>query len=194
MSLLARLRTDTRAAHLALEDDLSFLSRLTSPSSYAEVLAAFLGFHEPLQHALAASVEAHRLPWDLRPDADRLAADLRLLGWSSSRIASLPRSSPPEVSALPALIGSLYVVEGAGLGGQLITRWVGEALGPVPVSFFGGDGGARRRFREFGAMAEGALAGEDFRAAADAATEHFLLFRDWLAAQRLSAAPCPGSA
>ncbi|USX54612.1 biliverdin-producing heme oxygenase [Lentzea sp. HUAS12] len=179
MTLLTRLRTDTRAAHQALEDDLAFLSGLT-PARYSEVLAAFLGFHEPLEKALTASAAAHRLPWDLAPDTDRLTSDLRGLGWSSSRIASLPRSSPPDVEALPALVGSLYVVEGARLGGQLITRWVGQALGPVPVSFFASDGDARRRFRRFGALAEAVVPDEEADVAVAAANAHFGLFREWL--------------
>ncbi|SER23481.1 biliverdin-producing heme oxygenase [Lentzea albida] len=179
MTLLTRLRTDTRTAHQALEDDLAFLSGLT-PARYSEVLAAFLGFHEPLEKALTASAAAHRLPWDLAPDTERLTSDLRGLGWSPSRIASLPRASPPDVEALPALVGSLYVVEGARLGGQLITRWVGQALGPVPVSFFASDGDARRRFRRFGALAGAVVPDEEADVAVAAANAHFGLFREWL--------------
>jgi len=183
VSLLERLRAETRAAHRALEDDLDFLSRLTSPSRYEEVLAAFLGFHEPLERALTASLAAHRLPWEPLADADRLVADLLRLGWTPARVAGLPRSSPPAVAALPALVGSLYVLEGARLGGRLITRWVGDALGAVPVSFFAGDGDARRRFRRFCAMAEDAVPFEDAGAVVEAANAHFLLFRDWMSAK-----------
>ncbi|WP_170155892.1 biliverdin-producing heme oxygenase [Umezawaea tangerina] len=181
-SLLQHLRTGTRAAHRALEDDLGFLSRLTSPSRYEEVLAAFLGFHEPLEKALEASIAAHRLPWELPPGADHLAADLLRSGWSPARIAALPRSSPPDVRTLPALVGSLYVLEGSRLGGRLITRWVGDALGAVPVSFFAGDGDTRRRFRGFCAMAEDAVLAEDAQAVGEAANSHFLLFQEWLSA------------
>ncbi|MGW6441514.1 biliverdin-producing heme oxygenase [Lentzea sp. NPDC055074] len=180
MTLLARLRSETRAAHRALEEDLGFLSRLTSPARYEELLAAFLGFHEPLDEALAASVAAHGLPWELMPDAGRLTADLRRSGWSPSRIAAIPRSSPPDVATLPALVGSLYVVEGARLGGLLITRWVGDSLGPVPVSFFAADGDARRRFRRFGAMAEAVLPAEQVPDAVLAAERHFVTVRGWL--------------
>ncbi|MET9230123.1 biliverdin-producing heme oxygenase [Lentzea sp. NPDC003310] len=181
MTLLARLRGGTDAAHRALEDDLAFLSRLGSPQRYEDLLGAFLGFHEPLDKALAAATAAQGLPWTPLADADRLAWDLQRFGWSPARIAALPRCSPPDVETLPALIGSLYVVEGARLGGQLITRWIADSLGPVPVSFFAGDGDARRRFRRFGAVAEAALSAEQVPDAVEAANRHFLLVRDWLA-------------
>ncbi|MGZ3145724.1 biliverdin-producing heme oxygenase [Lentzea chajnantorensis] len=189
MDLLARLRTETRGAHHALEDDLGLSGRLTSPERYEEVLAAFLGFHEPLEEALAAAVTAQRLPWSVLPGADLLAADLRDSGWSPARIASLPRSAAPDVESLPALVGSLYVVEGARLGGQLITRWVAGALGPVPVSFFAGDGDARRRLRRFGELAGQVLPPQDVPAACAAANRHFELFRDWVVASDHRAAP-----
>ncbi len=180
MDLLARLRADTRAAHRTLERDLGFLDRLTSPSRYEEVLAAFLGFHEPLEKALTAAIAAHRLPWELLPGAERLAADLGALGWRPADIAALPRSCPPDVTALPALIGSLYVVEGARLGGRLVTRWVRDALGPVPVSFFAADADVRRRLRRFGAVAGEVLSPREVPAAGAAANRHFLLLHAWL--------------
>ncbi|ANZ40298.1 hypothetical protein BBK82_33985 [Lentzea guizhouensis] len=182
MNLLAHLRIETRAAHRALEDELGFLHRLDSPARYAGVLAAFLGFHEPLEKALDASIAAHDLPWELAPGAGLLAGDLRGLGWSSARIASLRRADPPDVAELPALVGSLYVVEGARLGGRLITRWVGEALGPVPVSFFASDGDVRRRLRRFGAVAEHVLTADQAEAASAAANLHFRIFGEWLRA------------
>lgn len=185
MTLLARLRTTTRDAHRALERDLGFLPGSISLSRYEAVLSAFLGFHEPLEKALTASIAAHAVPWDVSAGTEQLAADLSALGWDSSRIAALPRSSPPDVEALPALVGSLYVVEGAKLGGQLISRWVGDALGSAPVSFFGADGNARRRFRRFGAMAEAVLPAEDVGSACEAANLHFSMFRDWLAVSAL---------
>ncbi|MCG8927814.1 biliverdin-producing heme oxygenase [Lentzea sp. CC55] len=184
MTLLARLRTDTRAAHRALEDDLGFLPGTITPARYESVLSAFLGFHEPLEEALTASITAHALPWELTAGEGRLTADLRALGWSPERIASLPRSSAPDVPPLPALIGTLYVVEGAKLGGRVITRWVRDELGPAPVSFFAADGDARRGFRRFGVMAEAVLPARDATAACEAANRCFARFQEWLAISR----------
>ncbi|MFD4672557.1 biliverdin-producing heme oxygenase [Lentzea sp. NPDC058450] len=179
MTLLAFLRTETRAAHLALEDDLGFGPDAISLTRYEELLATFLGFHESLEPALADSITRHGLPWELLPGAAHLRSDLSGLGWSAERISAMPRSTPPDVSTLPALIGALYVVEGARLGGQVITRWVADALGPVPVAFFGGDGDARRRFRRFAAMAEAALPATGVPAAGEAANACFSAFRAW---------------
>ncbi|WP_394619610.1 biliverdin-producing heme oxygenase [Lentzea sp. JNUCC 0626] len=179
MTLLSRLRTETRVAHLALEDELGFGPGTISAARYEDVLALFLGFHEPLERALAVSARAHLPHWELLPGAEKLRSDLSGLGWSPAGISSLPRSAPPDVSTLPALIGALYVVEGARLGGQVITRWVVDALGPVPVSFFAGDGDARRRFRRFAAMAEAALPAADVPAACEAANACFSSLRDW---------------
>lgn len=82
---------------------------------------------------------------------------------------------------LPALIGTLYVVESAKLGGRVITRWVREELGPAPVSFFAADGDARRGFRRFGVMAEAVLPAQDVTAACEAANRCFARFQERLA-------------
>ncbi|MGI5499951.1 biliverdin-producing heme oxygenase [Lentzea sp. CA-135723] len=177
MTLLARLRTETRAAHLALEDDLAFGPGTISLARYEDLLATFLGLHEPLERAVAAAIAEHGLHWELLPGTANLRSDLSGLGWSPERISAVPRTAPPDVSTLPALVGALYVVEGARLGGQVITRWVADVLGPVPVAFFGGDGDARRRFRRFGVMAEAALPAAGAAAACEAANACFAVFR-----------------
>ncbi|MFD3997606.1 biliverdin-producing heme oxygenase [Streptomyces sp. NPDC058548] len=180
--LLEHLRSATRAAHTAQERQLAFLSRLDSTSSYVAVLEVFLGFQEPLEEILTTAVSETGLPWRLQPGTERIKTDLLDLGLSPDAIAAVPRCPDvPRPATVTELIGMLYVTEGAALGGQLISRWVEDALSLTAtdgVSYFAGTGDARRRLREFTTLAEATVGGAGGAAVA-AANHHFGAFGAW---------------
>jgi len=130
-----RLRRATRASHEWLEAIVDVARATRTPEGYRGLLAAMLGFYDPLEAALG------RLDWtragiDLaaRRKSHLIEADLATFGLTRADIARLPRC--PDVPApdeLPAGFGCLYVVEGATLGGRLILRQVGEELGLDPA-------------------------------------------------------------
>lgn len=128
-SLRDRLRRETRAEHEAIEAALAPLSGAISSGGYKDILARFLGFYEPWETALAAALRDPAF-FDPRRKLPLLRQDLLALGLSGGDISSLPRCPrvPPLATRSEAL-GSLYVCEGATLGGQLILRNVGERLG-----------------------------------------------------------------
>lgn len=58
-----------------------------------------------------------------------LRNDLSQLGLSEQRISLLPLAEPlPEWKSLPGVLGSLYVMEGSTLGGQVIARHLRSIL------------------------------------------------------------------
>ncbi|NUZ07000.1 biliverdin-producing heme oxygenase [Piscinibacter koreensis] len=147
-SVIAALRAATAERHAAIER----LLRLDADfdrDHYARVVAGFDRFVRGWEPLIAAALPG-------------------LAGWLAARsrraflqrdMAALGNAAPREPMALPRLHidsadaawGSLYVLEGSALGGQVIARRVGRELGITPATgaaYFAGWGietGARWR-------------------------------------------------
>jgi heme oxygenase len=127
-----RLREATRLLHRRLEAQLPLLDSDLTPARYRDVLRAFFGFYVPLESsletsappALSADVACRRKSW-------WLLEDLLSLGDSTQVIGALPlcRELPPMATQTDVL-GALYVVEGATLGGQYVLQSLRRSLGP----------------------------------------------------------------
>jgi heme oxygenase len=145
--LLAALRDGTRDLHDRTEAAfvLGEAARVTRPV-YAEVLARLHDFYAAAEAALGAwapALAAHGVDVAARHKAALLRRDLAALG---SRPPALPGGAAPA-GAFPApavptaahAFGLAYVLEGATLGGQLLRRRLGPALGLTPergLAFF----------------------------------------------------------
>lgn len=188
--ILARLKAETAVWHDALERRVDIDGRLGSVPAYRSLLGRFLGFYEPVE-ALLRSVEGERgLPilLDGRWKTGRLISDLRALGSSADAITALPRCADlPSLITAAQAFGCLYVLEGATLGGQLISRHVRRRFGLGPaggVAFFAGYGDrVGPMWRAFGAV----LTDFSTRHACDdeivrAAIDTFAAFEHWIAA------------
>jgi heme oxygenase len=132
LTLLERLKTETRPAHDRIEQVVDIESRLTSLVAYRSLLARFYGFHavwEPRAAALIADPDF----FEPRRKTALLAQDLKYLGLSERDLEDLPRCAPlmPMADAASAY-GALYVVEGSTLGGTIIGRQVERHLGLTP--------------------------------------------------------------
>ena len=79
----------------------------------------------------------------MRARAELIERDLLALGVSPAELASLPLCNDrPELSCFEDLAGCLYVLEGACLGGQVLTPLLHRRLGLTKDSgaaFFAGD-------------------------------------------------------
>jgi heme oxygenase len=133
------------------------LRRMRDPQHYArvlQVLDAFLAAWEP---AIAAALPPAWTSWLLaRSRRAFLQQDLAALG--IARVEADVRL--PRLQGAAAAWGSLYVVEGSALGGQVITRALAEAglhpqRGAAYFHGWGGDTGAM--WREFRGTLEGEL-------------------------------------
>jgi heme oxygenase len=178
--LTAELRARTAAEHQGLEAALDMLTLVREPERLRTLLERFYGFHAVWEPAIAASPVAA-----FAADRGRLAClrtDLVGLGLSEADLAALPRCRPAAALAGTSAraIGSLYVMEGSTLGGQVISRALKDA-GRESLAYFnpyGRETGAR--WRAFAAWAEDAAAGEDRETAVASAEATFALLRTWL--------------
>ncbi len=141
MSLLVELRAATRVAHERLESRLDVLSRCRTTTQYAALLAGFRSVYAPLEQALDASpLTTTAVPdWAQRRKTGWLEADLRDLGAAAP---PLPTGTAPRSTA--EVVGAVYVMEGATLGGALVVRSLRSAFAEPPPHRFFDSYGARR--------------------------------------------------
>lgn len=189
MDVLQYLRETTRAQHEAIEGRVDLLRPDLTLNEYRYLLKRFYGFYVPLEGALARVADWDQLGFSLleRRKAGRLEQDLRHLGLNAAELQSLPRCSDlPEVETLGAALGCLYVLEGATLGGQLISRHVMPRFGLTNVAgcaFFASYGDeVGHKWRALGRFLRAQLQTEgDTQRAAGAACDTFAKLGSWLA-------------
>jgi len=144
ISLQQRLKRETTAVHRHLEAQLGLLNPGLDVHRYLRVLEAFYGFYVPVEAAVRRRAAAELpLGFPLRARAKLIERDLLALGHSLADIAALPLCRDrAELSCVEDLAGCLYVLEGACLGGQVLTPLLHRRLGLTKGSgaaFFAGD-------------------------------------------------------
>lgn len=139
--LLDRLKQETRRHHERIEQ----LNGL--PATLADYLAqleGFYGFVAPWEEHVATILASDDLVRNGREKTGWLKADLLHFGTDSTALARLPRClALPAANTRTEILGVAYVLEGATLGGQFISRHLEQTLG-----FSGGQG--YRFFRSYG--------------------------------------------
>ncbi|HEV2694194.1 MAG TPA: biliverdin-producing heme oxygenase [Verrucomicrobiae bacterium] len=169
--ILKRLRNETIQHHDALERQLPVLSALFTLEDYRQLLARFYGYYKPLEErlTLAARRENAFYEQDRRCKSQFLEQDLMVLDVSTIRdLKQMPRCEKlPLLENIPQLLGCLYVLEGATLGGQMIASHLQKNFGLTPqtgTAFYYGHGEeTARRWQVFG----GGLKAEAQKANAD---------------------------
>jgi heme oxygenase len=142
-----RLRAATRPVHLELERQLGIVSPDISLVRYTRLIALFYGFYRPIEAGLdRLDTLAPSRTFPLRARSALLKRDLLFLGLAGQAIAELPTCSDlPGLHEPEHFAGCLYVLEGASLGGQVITHSLRERLQLTDrggTAFFAGDGAA----------------------------------------------------
>ncbi|WP_296261117.1 MULTISPECIES: biliverdin-producing heme oxygenase [unclassified Pseudomonas] len=129
VSVLQMLRTATSVQHKALEARLPLTHADLDRSLYTRIIEAYYGFHVPLQRHIDQFVS----PQACDPKRYKVAAlikDLRALGLSDGQIDRLPLCCDlPRLQTQGHLLGIMYVIEGATLGGQVLRRIIADRLG-----------------------------------------------------------------
>ncbi len=134
--VLQRLKAATRAEHDAIEAALDLMAPRLTLTDYRRRLRRYHGFYAPLEPLIAAAADwPHwRLDMTARAKTAWLAADLFCLG-DAGKHGGAPPAALPQCSELPPLdspaaaFGCAYVLEGATLGGRVISRHIERALG-----------------------------------------------------------------
>jgi heme oxygenase len=123
--VLDRLKAETRGEHTAMEDALDVMRDDFSLGDYRQLLERYF-----------------RLDFETRRKLPLLRADLAALGGRAEDTLAVGNALPPLHTPAQA-VGCLYVLEGATLGGQIISRHVRRTLGLTPETgarFFHGNG------------------------------------------------------
>ena len=130
-NILETLRERTQPDHAAIETSLGVLvSDLVTETVYRQILRALYGYYLPLETRLAKVL--FTLPaeqcWRWAERSSLLADDLRALG--TCDLEGIPLCTAlPSLETFPSLVGCLYVLEGAALGGRVINRHLLARLG-----------------------------------------------------------------
>ncbi len=186
---LIRLRAATRPLHDRIEAAMGLPAPMQR-QHYLRFLTTWWGFLVPLEAKLAELHQTSLDPsfdWAPRLKTAWLEQDLKALGLTPSQVDALPLC--PEVPQLQGdwgrAMGCQYVLEGASLGGQLLSRMVREALPEAQaacrfIASYGSDVGAM--WRAFLPVLERALAATEASVTA-AACETFTTLERWAHAQ-----------
>jgi heme oxygenase (biliverdin-IX-beta and delta-forming) len=128
---LLALKQGTRIYHDALERKMAPLLGTLSIQTYTTLLQKLFGYYKPLEERISALPSWHNLPVDLgrRQKAPLLARDLLWLKVAQPQLSQLIQCERlPEVKNITEALGCLYVLEGATLGGQIISRHLKKNL------------------------------------------------------------------
>ena len=146
MNILSTLKDATSSRHASLEYCLPLLDMHLSNDVYKKLLQKFFAFYAPLElRLLAQHGDAHHhFDYATRKKTPLLMQDLVALNVAPSALVAASRSTVlPDLSNLAQSWGCLYVIEGATLGGQIISRHLRAQLGldvTTGAAFFNGYG------------------------------------------------------
>jgi len=184
MTLLERLKIETRPAHDRIERAIDLDRRIASKDAYRDLLMRFYGFHSAWENA-AGAVAPDPRSFQQRCKTALLVKDLTALGLGADEIAQLPHCDPLMPLPSPAAaLGSMYVVEGSTLGGAIIARDVQSRLGltaETGCAYFRSYGRETAlMWKSFGAMLLAASSPEVDDSIVESARRTFDVMHDWL--------------
>lgn len=192
--ILTELKERTRPHHEQMEAALNIAERLSSPERYRALLIRFFGFYDPVERRIASlpGWASLSLNFERRRKAAWLRKDLRALGMSDDELEQLPVCAGlPAVGDMSQALGCMYVLEGATLGGQLISRQLRGELGldaSNGAAFFNSYGAETGlRWKEFGTFLEAyAATGLRENSIIESACATFIAFDGWLSAEEIT--------
>jgi len=185
LDLLAELRAQTAEAHTRLEHGLDLLREPLERRRFIHLLERFHGFHAVWEPRVARVMSKEAAFLAPRRRTHLAVRDLMALGRSKRDVAELPLclAAARLVSSPAAAIGSLYVLEGSTLGGQIISRRLQDArwLPADGLGYFDPYGPATgTMWRHFRIWAESASKHGSPDAIVAAAVATFQTLQDWL--------------
>jgi heme oxygenase len=127
--ILQKLKESTRPQHEAVEGAVDVMSKLFSMEDYKNLIRKFRSFYSAYEPMLPYDeLKRSGFDYDERRKLPSLDADANALGLGEPEAFE----DLPDLSTLPKAFGSIYVIEGSTLGGQVISRHLKEHLGLTP--------------------------------------------------------------
>lgn len=127
--ILSELRAATTPQHQMLEKRIPFFT--ADLLLYTRLIEAYYGFYRPLEKLLfPVAMSIPGLDWLIRSKTPSLEADLYALGLDAGAIDAIPLCQFSLHSrSIADVLGVLYVLEGATLGGQSLRNGLYSRLG-----------------------------------------------------------------
>jgi heme oxygenase len=149
-----------------------------------EVLERFLGFHLVWERAIQKNAVLRRFH-ESRSRVPHLRRDLAALGRTNDEMAKIPlcHAASRLTQGQAAAVGSIYVLEGSTLGGQVIGRAMADAawLPHGGLAYFNPYGvRTGEMWRGFGRWAEASVAPAEQADAVAGANRTFELLQAWM--------------
>ena len=178
--LLVRLREGTAGSHARLEEALALLSLPLARDRFGVLLERFHGFHAVWEPAITPWFEPSF--FGPRRRTGLIEADLAALGRPIATAQPSPCAAAVRLGeSAERALGSLYVMEGSTLGGQVISRGLADAGWTDDLRYFHpygrGTGGMWAAFKAMAAQRSNAVADPMILAGAIVT---FDLLHDWL--------------
>ena len=142
--IMGKLKEATREQHEGLEQTVDVMNQMFSLENYKTLLSKFYRFYSSIEPELA-KLDLKKYGYDLseRLKTPKLEKDLESLGLLDEAKKLPAWDNLPNLDSPEKAFGSLYVIEGATLGGQVINRHLKEHLDLTPENgglFFSGYG------------------------------------------------------
>jgi heme oxygenase len=184
MTLLEKLRAETRPAHDSIEQAMDLENRMSSREACRAVLERFYGFHAAWEDRAGAVFQEPDF-FDPRRKTGLLVKDLMALGLSREAIAALPHCTPVVPAANRSeVLGTMYVMEGSTLGGTIISRLMEERFGltaETGCAYFRSYGsGVGQMWRDFRAKLDAEAHPDRDAAVVASASLAFRRMQDWV--------------
>jgi heme oxygenase (biliverdin-IX-beta and delta-forming) len=129
--IMMKLKEATKPQHDSLEEAVDIINTSSTLAGYINLLKGFYSYHASIEKSLAAvDWEKLNFDYDSRRKKHLLARDLQVLGVNPDELESW--EDLPAISDAPQAVGSLYVLEGSTLGGQIISRHLAKSLALNP--------------------------------------------------------------
>ena len=193
--ILQRLKQETRSYHEQVERGLDICDEHLTLARYTRILAHFLGFYQPVEQLLSTFQAGYILHREVerRNKTPWLLHDLTALGIADTDVAALPTCDDlPTLDTLSSVLGCMYVLEGATLGGQIISMHIHRVLrlneheGCAFFHGYGANTGAM--WRAFGELLETHSSNEETHSSNEetenavicAARTTFIVLHQWL--------------
>ena len=132
--ILAKLKEATKAQHDNLENTVNVMDNLFSLEDYKTLLTKFYRFYAAIEPKVAANdLRVADFDFIVRRKLPLLEKDLKALGTFENVQKEVALwEDLPALDSVAAAFGSLYVMEGATLGGQVIMRHLKQHLDITP--------------------------------------------------------------
>jgi heme oxygenase len=129
--ILSRLKEETRHQHVQTEGDVDLMREDFNRDNYRDLLVKFYSFYKPFEAKMSEAIATNGIEFNHseRLNFPKLEKDLQALGMSDEEISNIRTTDElPNLDSGERIFGSLYVIEGSTLGGQVISRHLKQNL------------------------------------------------------------------